>query len=210
MKIIEAIRKRRSIRRFKRKDVRPEAIKVILDAGRWAPSASNKQPLRFLILSNEEERKPAAKLYVDAYKKEAEDIVLREDADAYFENPYEVKKRILNMLDLLESQLKDPAFVIVICADTRISKSYLFEAGCAVQNMMLAAWELRLGTCCIEIMTTLLSEYFDKETLKRIYNIPDHVEVVAMMPIGRIEEIPHAPERDILKEFTYTGYWFGE
>jgi len=210
MKVIDVIRRRRSIRKFKKKDVRAEAIKVILDAGRWAPTAGNRQPLRFLVLSNEEEREIAARLYVEAYKKEAEDLLNREDADKYYKNPFEVKKKILNMLDLLEKQLKDPPFIILICADTRVSRSYIFEAGAAAQNMMLSAWELNLGSCCIEIATTLLSEYFDKKTLKRVYNIPDEVEVVAMIPIGRIEEMPQNPDREMLKEYTYTGYWIGD
>jgi len=210
MKVIDVIRRRRSIRKFKKKDVRAEAIKVILDAGRWAPTAGNRQPLRFLVLSNEEEREIAAKLYVEAYKKEAEDLLNREDADKYYKNPFEVKKKILNMLDLLEKQLKDPPFIILICADTRVSRSYIFEAGLAAQNIMLSAWELNLGSCCIEISTTLLSEYFDKKTLKRVYNIPDEVEVVAMIPIGRIEEMPQNPDREMLKEYTYTGYWIGD
>ncbi len=210
MKVIDVIRRRRSIRKFKKKDVRAEAIKVILDAGRWAPTAGNRQPLRFLVLSNEEEREIAAKLYVEAYKKEAEDLLNREDADKYYKNPFEVKKKILNMLDLLKKQLKDPPFIILICADTRISRSYIFEAGLAAQNIMLSAWELNLGSCCIEIATTLLSEYFDKKTLKRVYNIPDEVEVVAMIPIGRIEEMPQNPDREMLKEYTYTGYWIGD
>ncbi|HDN81721.1 MAG TPA: nitroreductase family protein [Methanomicrobia archaeon] len=210
MKVIDVIRRRRSIRKFKKKDVRAEAIKVILDAGRWAPTAGNRQPLKFLVLSNEEGRAPVARLYVEAYKKEAEDLLNREDADKYYENPFAVKKKILNMLDLLEKQLKTPPFIILICADTRISRSYIFEAGLAAQNMMLAAWELNLGSCCIEIATTLLSEYFDKKTLKRIYNIPDEVEVVAMIPIGRIEEMPQNPDREMLKDYTYTGYWIGD
>ena len=210
MKVIDVIRRRRSIRKFKKKEVRAEAIKVVLDAGRWAPTAGNRQPLRFLVLSNEEEREIAARLYVEAYKKEAEDLLNREDADKYYKNPFEVKKKILNMLDLLKKQLKDPPFIILICADTRISRSYIFEAGLAAQNIMLSAWELNLGSCCIEIATTLLSEYFDKKTLKRVYNIPDEVEVVAMIPIGRIEEMPLNPDREMLKEYTYTGYWIGD
>jgi len=210
MKVIEAIRERRSVRKFKKKEIRPEAIKVILDAGRWAPSAGNRQPLKFLVLSNEEEKEPLAKMYVEAYRREAEDLLNREDAEKYYKNPYEVKKRILGMLDLLERQLRDPPFVILICGDTRLSRSYIFEAGLAAQNMMLAAWELNLGSCCIEIATTLLSEYFDKEKLKRVYNIPDEVDVVAIVPIGRIEEKPPNPGRELLKEYTYTGYWIGD
>ncbi|HEC95993.1 MAG TPA: hypothetical protein ENI50_03115, partial [Euryarchaeota archaeon] len=41
MKVIDVIRRRRSIRKFKKKEIRAEAIKVILDAGRWAPTAGN-------------------------------------------------------------------------------------------------------------------------------------------------------------------------
>jgi len=52
MKILEVIKKRRSIRKFKQKPVEKFKIMKILEAGRWAPSGYNNQPWRFLIIKN--------------------------------------------------------------------------------------------------------------------------------------------------------------
>ncbi len=205
--VIDLIRKRRSIRHFKKDFVRPEAIKVILDAGRWAPSSNNSQPWEFVIVSEDEERTPLADLYVNAYKSEAEDLLHREDAEELFENPYEIKKRILGMLDMLRHQILDPPYIIVVCADPKKSRSYLLESGAAIQNMMLTAWDLNLGSCCIELATTLLSEYFEMNKLKGILGIPEDVVVVALIPVGKIEKVPPRPERKLLKDFHHTEVW---
>ncbi|TFG34655.1 nitroreductase family protein [Candidatus Thorarchaeota archaeon] len=50
MDVIKAIRNRRSIRKYKSTEVTPEQIHTILQAGRWAPSASNKQPWHFIVI----------------------------------------------------------------------------------------------------------------------------------------------------------------
>lgn len=205
--VIDLIRKRRSVRHFKKDFVRPEAIKVILDAARWAPSANNSQPWEFVVVSEDEEKVPMAELYVDAYKREADDLLFRKDADELFENPYEVKKRILGMLDMLRHQLLDPPYIIVVCVDPTKSRSYLLETGAAVQNMLLTAWDLNLGSCCIEIATTLLSEYFEINKLKGILGIPEDIVIVALIPIGKIEKVPQGPGRNILKDFHHTEVW---
>lgn len=205
--VINLIRKRRSIRHFKKDFVRPEAIKVILDAGRWAPSANNSQPWEFVIVSEDEERIPLADLYVEAYRREAEDLLFRKDSEELFENPSEIKKRILGMLDLLRHQITDPPYIIVVCADPKKSRSYLVESGAAIQNMMLTAWDLNLGSCCIELATTLLSEYFEINKLKGILGIPEDIAVVALVPVGKIDKMPQSPGRNVLKEFHHTEVW---
>lgn len=53
MDVVKAIRDRRSIRKYKSTEVEPEKIDTILQAGRWAPSASNKQPWHFIVVRNE-------------------------------------------------------------------------------------------------------------------------------------------------------------
>jgi len=201
------IRTRRSVRHFKKDFVRPEAIKVILDAGRWAPSANNCQPWEFVVVSEEEEKVPLAELYVRAYRKEAEDLLFREDAEKLFSDPFKVKKRILSMLDMLRHQLLDPPYIIVVCVDPRKSRSYLLESGAAIQNMLLTAWDLNLGSCCIELATTLLSEYFEMDNLKSLLGIPEEIKVIALIPIGKIEKMPYKPEREILKDFHHTEFW---
>ncbi|MFW9959517.1 MAG: nitroreductase family protein [Candidatus Thorarchaeota archaeon] len=52
MDVIKTIRERRSIRKYKSAEVSEEDVDVILQAGRWAPSASNKQPWHFIVVRN--------------------------------------------------------------------------------------------------------------------------------------------------------------
>jgi nitroreductase len=52
--VMEAIKGRRSVRRFKSDPVREEDLQKILDAARWAPSAGNMQPLELVVVKDEE------------------------------------------------------------------------------------------------------------------------------------------------------------
>ncbi len=49
--LLEIIKKRRSVREFKDKEVSPKTIREALEAARWAPSGLNNQPWRFMVLS---------------------------------------------------------------------------------------------------------------------------------------------------------------
>ena len=51
--VLNTIKSRRTIRRFKPEPVEEETLRVILEAGRWAPSFSNLQPWRFIIVRDE-------------------------------------------------------------------------------------------------------------------------------------------------------------
>lgn len=50
MDVSQAVRGRRSIRKFDRGDIPEETLMEVLEAGRWAPSASNFQPWRFIVI----------------------------------------------------------------------------------------------------------------------------------------------------------------
>lgn len=54
--VLEALRQRRSIRRFTKAPVATEDIRTVLEAGRWAPSGLNNQPWRFLVLTRGDHR----------------------------------------------------------------------------------------------------------------------------------------------------------
>ena len=60
MDILELIKTRRSIRKYKLDPIPEEEINKILEAGRWAPSASNRQPWRFIVLRSEETKRKLA------------------------------------------------------------------------------------------------------------------------------------------------------
>ncbi len=58
---LEFIKDRRSIRSFQDKQVPDNEIQMILEAGRWAPSASNKQPWEFYVIRDKEILKEISK-----------------------------------------------------------------------------------------------------------------------------------------------------
>jgi nitroreductase len=60
MEVLEAIKTRRSIRKYKKDLIPQEKIEKILEAGRWAPSANNSQPWRFIILTDSKLREELA------------------------------------------------------------------------------------------------------------------------------------------------------
>lgn len=52
--LLEFLKSRRSIRNFQEKEIPDIELKMILEAGRWAPSGSNKQPWEFIIIKNKD------------------------------------------------------------------------------------------------------------------------------------------------------------
>ncbi|OPX28273.1 MAG: nitroreductase [Candidatus Omnitrophica bacterium 4484_171] len=61
MDIFEAIKKRKSIRGYKHKEVEEDKIKKIMDFARLAPSASNRQEWRFIVVKDKDKRKALSK-----------------------------------------------------------------------------------------------------------------------------------------------------
>jgi len=61
MEVLQAIKTRRSIRKYRKDPVPQEELEKVLDAGRWAPSASNLQPWKFIVISDLEVKERVAK-----------------------------------------------------------------------------------------------------------------------------------------------------
>lgn len=121
MDAIEAIIGRRSIRKFQQKAVPVKIIQKLMDAARFYPSPANLQPLKFRIVSEQEDRaRLAAQLHWAAY--------LPEFTPAPDELP--------------------PAYLVII-GDHSISHEFSFCAGAAAELLMLAAYNMGLGSCCL-------------------------------------------------------------
>jgi len=60
VEVLEAIKTRRSVRRFRKERVPPHLLKEILEAGRWAPSSRNSQPWRFIVIVDEDLKRKVA------------------------------------------------------------------------------------------------------------------------------------------------------
>ncbi len=62
LEVFEAIGSRRSVRKYTKKSISDDLVFEILDAGRWAPSASNRQACRFIVLRGEEIKRRVAEV----------------------------------------------------------------------------------------------------------------------------------------------------
>ncbi len=64
--VLNLLKTRRSIRKYKDKPVEEEKIQKCLEAARWAPSASNNQPWEFLIVTDKKVRKKLSEIHGSA------------------------------------------------------------------------------------------------------------------------------------------------
>jgi len=121
MSLYELILSRRSIRQFKHEPVSRGILERLVNAARLAPSASNLQPLEFIVVDEDELRK---KLFP----------CLRWAGYIAPEgNP---------------KQGHEPVAYIVVLVNLRVKdKEYEWDVGAAVENIILAAWEEGIGSC---------------------------------------------------------------
>lgn len=121
MRIYELIKKRRTIRQFKPEAVPRPLLEKIVDAGRLAPSAGNKQPLEFLVVDNPHLcRQLFPHLSWAAY--------IRPKG-----NPKPGQEPV--------------AYIITLVNLTIREQGYEYDVGAAMENMILTSLEAGLGSC---------------------------------------------------------------
>lgn len=92
------------------------------------------------------------------------------------------------------------SFVVVVCSDKKFLEKYYYEradryakhqAGAAIENLLLKITDLGLASCWIGA--------FSDQAVKRILNIPENIDVEAMLPIGYSaeENVKKIPKPDI-------------
>lgn len=184
MDVMEAIRTRRSIRKYQDKPVEEEKLRAVLDAARLAPSWANMQCWRFVVVKDAAMRGRISELsYVESYFA----------PKGYKANP------------ALKALAQAPV-VIVACADPDQSGDlgeqyyYLADVGIAVQNLMLAAHAQGLGSVFVGV--------FDEEKLRELLGIPPNIRIVGLFPLGYPEGEPKGgPPRKGLEEIVFEEKW---
>lgn len=193
MDFFEVVKRRRSIRRYKPEPVPREDILKILDAANWAPSAINLQPWEFLVVSADKKRELGK-----SYGKVADEYTKHWDAEpdkAFMPRQY--------FMEFANAYGDAPVVIVVLSeahSDPRYQKALLESASAAMENMLLAATALGLGSCW---MTGPLE---DEKYLRKALSIPDDREIVAISPIGYPAETPAPrPRRD--PDLTHKVRW---
>lgn len=147
---IDSIYDRRSIRKFQEKDVSVELLNHILDAGRAAPSAKNRQPWKYIVFGNER-KKELLKAMEEGLEREEKGITEIPKSgygipDA--KNTLNIMKEAPIIIVVLNTNAKSP--FLQIDNDERISEICdTLSIGASIENMLLVAEEIGLGTLWI-------------------------------------------------------------
>jgi nitroreductase len=183
--VLDAIKTRRSIRHYKPDPIPEELLQKVLEAARWAPSWANSQCSRYIVVRDQEKRKQLAG-----------------------------SVRIGNSA---MAALTEAPVIIVVCAelgkagytdgekvtgrsDWKISLTnkgdwYMFDSGLAMQNLVLAARAVGLGTVYIG--------GFNSNDVAEAVKLPRGMEVVAMTPLGYPADEGKASSRKELSELVF-------
>jgi nitroreductase len=163
MSILDIIKSRRSVRDFTNEEIPGSAIEALVDALRWAPSAGNLQSRKFYFVFNEDVRNKLAQ------------TGLKQDFVSF---------------------IAHAPLVIVACADRQIASRYgergihlycIQDTAASVQNLLLAAHELGLGTCWVGA--------FKEAKVREILKLPENLVPVAIVPVGYPARIPKITDR---------------
>lgn len=111
-------KERRSIRKFKDKNIPGKAINKLIDAARWAPSGLNLQPWKFLIVEDKKTKQKVRKIYDSARKK-------------------------LNLYEQDTSFVENATLIFALSEKAPYATQSIFMA---IENILLAATSLNLGS----------------------------------------------------------------
>jgi nitroreductase len=167
--IDDAIKGRRSIRRYKDKPVEMGLIREVLEAGTWAPSAKNGQQWRFTVLIGAAKRR-----LTDLFRLELEVLEERIGSDQMGSS--------LNSCGIME---KAPVLIMVWNAGERGWDSEVHSVAAAIQNMLLKAHSLGLGSLWIADI------FYAHEPLEKYLGKP--WKLMAAVSLGWPAFIPHPP-----------------
>jgi coenzyme F420-0:L-glutamate ligase/coenzyme F420-1:gamma-L-glutamate ligase len=187
--LADAIRSRRSVRRFRKGKVAREAIERLVDAARWAPSAHNAQPWRFIVLEDDVRRKTLAQAMAERFEQDLRtDGMETTDAHARASRAearlVEAPAAILVCLTLEEAQ--DYTDAVRARAEREMAVQ---STALAVENLLLAAHAEGLGACW------LCSPLFCPELVVHVLSLPTAWEPQALILLGTPENVPTAPNR---------------
>lgn len=179
---LKNIRNRRSTRIFQPEQIKDEELDVIMDAGIYAPSATNKQPWHFTVVQNKD--------IIDRLNLAFKEMARKSDNE-YIRKVGENEK--------FHVFYSSPT-VIFVSGDENNNYAAV-DCAAAVENMLIAAESLEIGSCWIGFIAYLLNSEEGKEFLKEL-KIPQGFKQIHAVSLGYKKiSLTNAPAR---KENTVT------
>ena len=145
--VMEIIRKRRSIRKYKPEQISDEELEMIIEAGRLAPSGGNNQLCHFIAIQN---------------RKRLDDLtIMVEEELAAMEIAPAMYKGMIRAIELCRKGGYDfiyHAQTLVVVANQRGYTNAMADSAIALENMMLAATSIGIGSCWINHLKWLTDD----------------------------------------------------
>jgi len=196
MTLEEAIRGRRSIRKFRRDPIPEEVLREILDQVRWAPSWGNTQPWEFVVLTGdalEEYRTTKRHKMMVAGDAFSPDIPMPEVWPEPLKKRYiETGKIVLTAMGIAREDkegrnrlyenmalLFDAPCLVIACIDAKSLVEYaMLDIGLILQTLCLSAYDKGIGSCIMAVSIGYPA------LLRRIAAIPDDRRIVMGVALG--------------------------
>jgi len=188
------LRSRRSVRRFKPERVPESVIETILATASFAPSAHNRQPWRYTIITRPEQKMALAAALGEEF---------RHDLLADGQNPVEAEAEVRKSRLRIESA----PVAIALCADFGCADDYpdrerqaadslmlVQDAALGGMQLMLAAHAEGLATCW------MCAPLFAPETVRTTLDLPESWDPQALILLGYPATIPEPRERKAVSE----------
>jgi len=195
MDVYEAIKTRRSIRKFSSEHVSKEKIVRILEAANLAPTASNRQPWEFIVVDRS--ILDELKEITDRSFTERVEEIGRPILNDYLGNlpiPTEESEDKVDGLNRFYRTLGEAPVAIVVYVNREEDpwqwKNNICDASAAIENLILAAWNEELGSCW---MTGPLKK--KSKEIQAFLGIPNEKEIVGIIPIGIPAHNPLPPPK---------------
>lgn len=187
--VIKVIYERRAVRIFKDKEVERELILKLIDAARMAPSAMNKQPWHFYILTNREKIKRFSHSIIQHSKMAMLKAGIKE---ALHHVLHPGSFHLKDGADFFKAE--DPIFhgapVVIFISSQRSNDWAPLDIGMCAQNIMLAAKSLGLDTCPVG-----LAKFIENTNEYKELNLPSSEQINLAIILGYGDERPVLHER---------------
>ena len=180
--ILDCIRSRRSIRRFKPEQIADEQLSILLEAAGWAPSGGNNQTWLFTAIQNAEILKKLNDALRQAFLGWTPD-------DEY---PSKRKSKLLAQKE--DHNYLYHAPTLIVFSNVPQYQNAMADCSCAIQNLFLAAQSMGLGTCWINQIRWLRNEPLVRDLLTPL-GLPREHEICCAAAVGYADQNPSAPKR---------------
>ena len=194
--LLELIQSRRSVRRFSDRGVSREDIGRLLEAARWAPSNHNRQPWRFLVIEDHQQINHLAEIVRQGLSEKLKS--LPEAAAKYAGEFTHYATFFSNAPVLLVVLHKRPVSVSApLLAGLRnpdLVSGEPLSVAMAMQNLLLAAQSLGLGTC------VLTGPLLAQDALAGGLDLPAGHDLTCLVALGHPAESPAPPRRKTIEQ----------